>query len=435
MSPLTKAENEADKARELPNFKNLSLPGIRSEVEKMLGLIGRVDGIFSTYTSHDISHIDPMLKMLNWLIPKSTAEVMTSTDWLMIVLSIYFHDLGMLVTSEEYEKRYENKNFKDWLDGLDKASDGQEYLSRTNRMTDVEKERFFFQEFIRLGHAVRIREWITGKHSQIWGTEVKPISEIISKLLDVLPSRFREDLGKVCESHHNDNLDNTDLYQLCARYGSEQQEIVSVQYAAILLRTTDLLHITKDRTPSIAYKVLRLSDPKAVSEWDKQLGTFSVAPKGRELVERDKESAIIMFHADFTQERPFFALQEYIAYANSQIQQSKRWAEKSQESADAKEYGFPWHSVKGDVRLEGVPPQPLSFELDRGRLLDLLVGHTIYNEPTVAVRELLQNSIDAIRYQHYLNGREARAKGLPEPKIRKSYRALESGYAESCCRR
>ena len=50
----------------------------------------------------------------------------------------------------------------------------------------------------------------------------------------------------------------------------------------------------------------------------------------------------------------------------------------------------------------------MRFNLDRGRLLDLLVGHTIYNDPTVAVRELLQNAIDAVRYQHYLDQKSLR---------------------------
>src|SRR5262249_40533609 len=160
---------------------------------------------------------------------------------------------------------------------------------------------------------------------------------------------------------------------------------VNVQYAAILLRTCDLLHVTKDRTPSVMYQVIRLSDPKAVEEWDKQLGAFAVGPKGRRLEEKDPDTAIIVVHADFSEERPLFALQEYIAYANQQLQQSKRWADKSQQTNDGADYSFPWHAVKGDIRLEGNPPQPLSFELDRGRLLDLLVGHTIYNEPTVAI--------------------------------------------------
>ena len=65
--------------------------------------------------------------------------------------------------------------------------------------------------------------------------------------------------------------------------------------------------MTKDRTPSVMYKTLKLSDPKAVTEWDKQLGAFAVGPKGRELIEEDSATAIIVINADFTEERPLFA--------------------------------------------------------------------------------------------------------------------------------
>ncbi len=414
----TNAERRADESRKLPNFKQLSLPGVKQEVANILSLIGK-GGIFSTYTIHDITHIDQMLMILEWLIPESTKRKMTPVDWLLTVLAIYLHDLGMVTTTEEYEKRLENAEFSSWHASLDKTDEGREYLARTNRMTADEKERFFFQEFIRKGHAQRIREWVTGRHTRKWGPQVEPIAARIADLLKTLPPRFRDYLGTTCESHHKADLEKIDQYPLAARLGNDPREIVNVQYAAILLRTTDVLHVTKDRSPSVMYQAIKFSDPKSVDEWDKQLGTFAVGMKGRELVESDPETAIIVLNADFTEERPFFALQEYIAYADNEIRQSKRWIDKSQETPDGKDYSFPWHKVDGDVRLEGVPPQSMRFELDRGQLLDLLVGHTIYNEPTVAIRELLQNGIDAVRYQAHLAAREAKAKNEPVPDMGK----------------
>src|ERR1017187_1505682 len=95
------------------------------------------------------------------------------------------------------------------------------------------------------------------------------------------------------------------------------------------------------------------------------------------------------------------------------------WLCPIQRDPDAEGYSFPWNRVEADVRLEGVPPIPLKFELDRGRLLDLLVGHTIYNDPLVAIRELLQNSIDAVRYQRHLDARQASQEGKPVPPMGK----------------
>lgn len=416
MSLATKAEQSADQTRSLRNFANLSLPGLREQVAQMLSLIGR-EGIFSAYTRHDISHIDTMLKMLDWLVPESTQGIMTPVDWLLTVLSIYLHDLGMLVTADEFKNRGDNAEFVAWLNGLDRTTEGREYVARTRRMDADEKERFYYQEYVRKGHAQRIREWITGRHSRNWGPQVTPIHQEIQRLLSATPSRFREYLGLVCESHHRSDLDKTDRYPVVARLGNDSQEVANVQYAAILLRTTDLLHVTSDRTPSVEYEAIRFSDPKSVTEWDKQLGTFSVGMRGRKLVETEPDSAIIVINADFTEEQPLFALQEYISYADSEIRQSKRWADKTAATSDGEGYRFPWHKVQGDVWLEGVAPQSLRFELDRGRLLDLLVGHTIYNEPTVAIRELLQNAIDAVRYRHYAEKRQARDNGLEAPSI------------------
>jgi molecular chaperone HtpG len=417
---VTTAEKLADSVRTLPNFKDVSLPGIKVTVAQILSLISR-DGFFSTYTRHDITHIDAMLKMLDWMVPNSTKSIMTPVDWLLIVLAIYLHDLGLVATTQEFDRREANPEFASWRNSLDKSDEGREYLARMNRMTAIEKETFLFQEFIRKGHAKRIRDWTVGNKAQICEPLLTPIAQAVGEILSHFPSRFRDYLGLVCESHHSNNLDKTDIYPLVARFGNDPAEFANIQYAAILLRSADLLHVTADRTPSVMFKSIKFSDPKSVIEWEKQLGTFAVGPKGRGLVEGDPDSAVIVLNADFTDERPLFSLQEYVAYADSQIIESKRWIDKSRDLSDGKDFSFPWHNVVGDVRLEGVPPLPMRFELDRGRLLDLLVGHTIYNEPTVAIRELLQNGIDAVRYQHYVDESTAKTSKVPTPTIGKVY--------------
>ena len=62
---------------------------IKKQVEKLLSHIGDY-GFFIEYTKHDISHIEEMLKIVEWLIPGQTQDVMTPAEWMMLVLSIYF---------------------------------------------------------------------------------------------------------------------------------------------------------------------------------------------------------------------------------------------------------------------------------------------------------------------------------------------------------
>jgi len=104
ISLSTKAEQFAEKAESLKSFSGLKLLHVKRQVANILGQIGR-DGIFDEYTKHDISHIDFMLESLDWINPKETQKLLTSANWLMLTLSIYFHDLGMLVTKEEFRNR------------------------------------------------------------------------------------------------------------------------------------------------------------------------------------------------------------------------------------------------------------------------------------------------------------------------------------------
>ena len=109
-----------------------------------MGLIGR-EGIFSTYTRHDISHIDAMLKMLDWIVPDDTRKAMTPVDWLLVVLSIYLHDLGLAVTAAEFDNRSDNEIYVQWRKNLEATLDGREYLARTHRMTPRKKSASSFR--------------------------------------------------------------------------------------------------------------------------------------------------------------------------------------------------------------------------------------------------------------------------------------------------
>ena len=56
MELLTEAEKRADRAREINGFENFSLIAVREQVKDMLDLIGRIEGIFLTYTARHLSH-------------------------------------------------------------------------------------------------------------------------------------------------------------------------------------------------------------------------------------------------------------------------------------------------------------------------------------------------------------------------------------------
>lgn len=153
---LSKAELHAQKACELEAFKSIKLDALKDKVTQMLAHIG--DGrIFDQYTKHDISHINKMLESLDYIIPQETQDKMTGADWMLIVTATYFHDLGMLVTRNEYENRNSSGEYKVFRQAyLDK----DENTVSLSSLSAEDQERFIYQEFVRHHHGDRIASWI-----------------------------------------------------------------------------------------------------------------------------------------------------------------------------------------------------------------------------------------------------------------------------------
>ncbi|WP_159029239.1 HD domain-containing protein [Streptomyces viridochromogenes] len=399
------AEQSADEACHLAAFGGINLTQTRRELEELLGRIGQY-GFFDEYTKHDITHIDAMLKKLDWLVTPQTREAMTPADWLLIVLSVYFHDLGMLVTKDEYERRGESE-FADFCKNVLNTPDaeGRDYSARLSGLGEQEREKFLYQEFVRYNHAARVRKWIEGDSSANLGVNEVIVGEV-QRLLGSIEPVFKEDLAKVCESHHLDDLYDVKKYPVDQYYGSSEKERANVQFAAVLLRTVDLLHITRDRTPSVAFRVFNPSDPISQNEWAKQSAVRAVvAMKGTDKEGIPSDAApqdAIAVHATFTDENGFFGLTSYLKYAADQLRKSHDWVQRSNSSKGTRYY-FPWKVIDTTrVEARGFLTEPFQFTIDQERVLDLLTGHTLYNDTNVVLRELVQNSIDAVRVKHGL---------------------------------
>ncbi len=169
---LSIIEQRAQRAEELSAFSGIKLTYIRNQIEKILALIGR-NGIFDEYTRHDISHIDQLLAIAEWIIPEQTTQMMTHADWLMLVLAIYFHDMGMLVTKKEFVNRNQNPDYLKYKSKYDGAVD--------KKLTPDAEERFYYQEYVRTNHAKRINSWIKGPFGCLTIEDVNDIIVEIGK--------------------------------------------------------------------------------------------------------------------------------------------------------------------------------------------------------------------------------------------------------------
>lgn len=399
---LTKAEKLAEEAESLGAFRGIKLLHIKDEVAKILSLIGR-DGIFDEYTKHDISHIDTMLNLCEKIIPEDTQEIMQPADWLLLVLAIYFHDLGMLVTKDEFENRY-NTSFTNFKKEILDDKWGTEYKNRILDLPQNQQDRFIYQELVRKTHGERIKYWILDEKNPDFNidfTIVKEIKSLIGKL-DLL---FLRDLAIVCESHQLSDLEDFEKYKISQPYGITTKEEANVFYIALILRTVDLLHITADRTPSTEYHLISPSDPISQEEWAKQRAVKNIRPQIKKNKDQIADESLpkdtLEVTALFQNENGFFALIAYLNYARNELAECYKLNEKAKKN-HASKYEFPWKNIDdSQIIAKDFEKEQFEFVLDQNKILDLLVGHTLYNDPTVVLRELTQNAIDACRLFDY----------------------------------
>lgn len=393
-------ENKAKVANSLRAFSSINLVDIKNKIKTLLALIGR-EGIFDEYTKHDISHIDRMLYSLDYLIPDSTKEKMTTADWLLIVLSFYFHDLGMLVTKNEFENRTKSKEFNKFKNNyLDKIYNA----NSLKQLSSENSEKFLYQEYVRKHHGDRIYNWILDEQSNYVYYDPN-VTDTIRNIVKDFPPLFKNDLAIVCASHSLDDLEDLNKYKVSQAYGSTPQEKANVFYAALILRTADLMHITSDRTPIIEYQVISPTNPVSQEEWAKQAAVSSVTPKIAEDEEGNKNTQIqsntLEVNAFFEKETGFFSLIEYLNYAREQLKNNHRLNEIAKKK-HASKYDFPWKDIDDStIQTKNFERRQLSFTIDQNKVLSLLVGETLYNNLSVSLRELAQNSIDAVKVRKY----------------------------------
>lgn len=393
------AEEHAKEATTLTSFSSINIIGLKESLQNMLSLIGR-DGIFDEYTKHDISHVDTMLSMLDDLIPKSTQEIMTPADWLLIVLSFYFHDLGMLVTKKEFSARMSNDHFKKYYDDYLSKVSNVESLKAYN---DDEKERFIYQEYVRQNHGNRISDWLTKENTEQYDEDV--VNLVQNMVSGMKKPMFIRDVAKICKSHNDDDINDFDKYPTKVDYGMSPKEKGNVFYAALMLRTADLLHITENRCPSEQFQIISPSNPISQREWAKQSSVYSICPKEKTNEEgnvaKDMQSDTLLVTGYFEDPKGFFPLMDYLVYARQQLLQSYKLNEEAKKRFSVP-YDFPWKDIDDSkVDTKEYERHQLSFTIDQQKILDLLVGETLYNNITVSLREISQNAIDAVKVKQY----------------------------------
>lgn len=237
---------------------------------------------------------------------------------------------------------------------------------------------YVFSEYIRKKHAERSSEYI---------------KKFLKDKIKYKNIEFSQQIANICLGHtlDNDSLKNEKLFPKTELIESHE---CNIHYLALILRIADYLDIFPFRTPTALYKFVSPQNHTSIKEWEKHLSISG-------WIFNSKSIRIAANCKNIEYER---AVRETIIGINKEkglIYNSI----KNYEDGLSKKYKF---LIQDEISLNDIKNDGsyifdnLEFNIDYKSVMTLLMGEKLYDSPEVALRELLQNSIDAINFRKKL---------------------------------
>ena len=185
-----------------------------------------------------------------------------------------------------------------------------------------------------------------------------------------------EIVGRIARGHRKEDL----LSPLFDPVFYSANIRIDIRFLSALLRLADECDITFNRVPEIVYYYL---NPKDASE-DHFKSHLSIGGIGM------PNEYKIEFNA--------------IAFDPQGAEVLHTVERKIQTEVDTvkgilNQHKIPIENVEGKIYAQGFIDKPISFDLDKRRVTQLLIGEAIYSRKDVAIRELIQNSVDSCRFR------------------------------------
>jgi len=360
--------------------------------------LDRIRVTFSQYTEHDMRHLCNIADLVYRFLPKqgiSRNKVrrirLNAVELAFLWLSILLHDIGMYVSDTEKQ---------DTLNSAEYQAFRNLHASRVEAAERACKERLevkaraiedaLFAEYYRQRHAERARDYITNIQYKVVKLQFHEVS-------------LADDVASLCESHvwgvreKNRACDKDEV--VCAMPINRRimGYRVNLQYLACCLRLGDILDFDRSRVPISVYDEIDFTEEESIKEWNKHLSI-----NGWEIDEHR-----VLFDASCTHPTYFVAVHDFLNWVDNELRECHYLLD-GVPAYDAEKYALTLAHVvdRRQVRMSDkrYVAGGFRFLLEYEEIMRLLMDKSLYPDVTLFLRELLQNALDACRYQEALAG-------------------------------
>jgi len=346
------------------------------------------------FTLHDSDHLFRVLTLEEKLLTKHTINNLSTPELMLLIISAFFHDIGMapdekqvLTWKKVWDKNPEISNeeeqdfneFNRFYLARPEQQESIEQLIKQEKYSNVDTiKAYLITEFIRKSHAERAREII----EKDWNRKIR-----------YHDTDLTVDFAQICYSHNDDALF---LLELEKDYLCAENTTACLPLIGVILRLCDILDFDAKRTPAILFSNLFVRDPISLKEWNKHRAIKAWEINTEKIQFNAKcnhpaiEASIHKFCDLIDRElsvcnNVILNLNEFNNYKNRDIAIKIPFTVNREKITTEKDIRNKPLYIYRDTQ----------FTLSKRQVIDLLMGTKLYGNREVALRELLQNSIDA----------------------------------------
>jgi hypothetical protein len=361
--------------REKEEGSETTLSAIAVNVAKQIEpILGTIPINFKEYTLHDISHSENVIKNMWNFIPAEVKEKLKALEIYLLILSAYLHDVGMAVSKDEEDEILKSEEFLKFRDKHEREVDLiEKYKDEGNTRAAEFYEKQIFMDYIRVHHHERSYQYILNNYSGEEGLKID--NENHARVI-----------AKICRAHRLDVKDLEDKSEFDREYSMEGN-FINLQFLAVCLRLGDTLDADSRRAPKILKEFIDPRNPTSKEEWEKHLSVPEVG------ITEEK----IKINATCKSPRYQRGLLEFLRKVEKEREDIIRLLKDNPLEITGKYY-LNLREVEHNIETDGTYIyNDFKFSLETDKIFNLFMGTNLYTEKTVALRELLQNSIDAGR--------------------------------------
>lgn len=349
------------------------------------------------FTLHDETHFLRVTELMAMIMPDDVLNNLNPIELALLILSAHFHDQGMVLDEKELKALEEDAVFilfkENWTIEHPNYKDIKNHITLPSNNEDeryrlVQKEQELYgallTDYIRITHGIRSSDYVLNNYSN-------------NDLWNIVGTNLADYVAKLCQSHvlPAAEINSQNGYYHDESIGGYQVNII---YLAIILRLADILDFDRDRTPDVLYKTIHFSNEVSLVEWAKHRSV-----EGWIINPKQIRFTLICEHPVYEK-----AVRQFIDWIDHELSEANTIIKQFPKEVQSYQLTLPQNVDRSRISAKNNSYiyHDLEFSLSRNEIVKLLMTDNLYKSASLCIRELLQNSLDALRHRQALMMRD-----------------------------